>query len=199
LPTWLPGRSPTIADIVAAGEDVAALARPSRLPLQDSDYWRGVQGRASELPATPRARRLAEAVERLTAQFGTAEITFTASHGDWSPWNMWLTDRGLLVWDWERFERETPQGFDLLHFRLNDQLIRGTWTRVDAAHRLIAEAPDLLTADPSRTALLYLLTIGLRYEADGQAAAGAAIGRLEDWLLPALEAGIADPAPAKRA
>jgi hypothetical protein len=198
LPTWLPGRSPTITDVAAASREVAALADPSRVALHESAYWLGVQQRASDLPPTARAERLVRCIETITAQLGSAEITFTASHGDWTPWNMWLTSQGLLVWDWERFETETPQGFDLLHFRLNSQFIRGAWSRAGAAHQLVAEAPDILGIDPGatpapHTVLLYLIHLGLRYEADGQAAAGAALGHLETWLLPAVEAGVVDP------
>jgi hypothetical protein len=204
LPTWLSGRSPALADVAAATVEVAGLAAAKRVPLADSDYWRNVQQRAGDLPTTPRAERLVQCIVGLTDQLGAADITFTASHGDWTPWNMWLTAQGLLVWDWERFETETPAGFDLLHFRLNDQFVRGGWSREDAAHRLIAEAPEVLahggSADPAlHTVLLYLVHLGLRYEADGQAAAGAALGHLETWLLPAVEAGLANPALTKRA
>jgi Phosphotransferase enzyme family len=203
LPTWLPGRSPSLADVAAAAAEVAQLTKPNQGALADSGYWRGVQRRAADLPLTPRAVRLVQCVERITDQLGTTAVTFTASHGDWTPWNMWLTERGLLVWDWERFETTTPAGLDLLHFRLNDRFIRGSWTREDAALQLIAEAPEILaqsdSADPPlHTVLLYLVHLGLRYEADGQAAAGAALGHLETWLLPAVEAGLGDPALRKR-
>jgi hypothetical protein len=203
LPTWLPGRSPDLADASSAAHEVARLNDPVRQPLAESAYWHDVQRQTVELPAGPRAARLADAVERLTRDAGQRVVTFTASHGDWSPWNMWQTERGLLVWDWERFETATPAGLDLLHFRLNDQLIRKAWSRDAAGHRLLAEAPEILALDPyadaaAPTALLYLVHLGLRYERDGQAAAGAALGRLDEWLLPAVEAGLAEAAVANR-
>jgi hypothetical protein len=204
LPTWLPGRSPTIVEVAAATREVAGLADRTRQPLRDSSYWDGVQRRAAELAPTERAERLQHCIAAVTTQLGSAETTFTASHGDWSPWNMWLTDRGLLVWDWERFETQTPAGLDLLHFRLNSQLIRGAWTRGEAGHRLVAEAPGVLahgevSDPPAHSVLLYLIHLGLRYEADGQAAAGAALGHLESWLLPAVEAGLARLSPTRSA
>jgi hypothetical protein len=166
--------------------------------LGDSDYWRDVQQRVQSLEPSPAAQRLAQCVERLTDTLGDEAVTFTASHGDWSPWNMWLTDRGLLVWDWERFETQTPAGFDLLHFRLNDQFIRGGRTSEGVGDRLVADAPGVLEtgeidAPALHTVLLYLVHLGLRYESDGQAAAGSRLGQLESWLLPAIEAGLADP------
>jgi hypothetical protein len=194
LPTWLPGCSPRLADVAAASREIADLAPAVTMPLGDSRYWRDVQARAAGLPPGPRAAGLQRCVERISTLLGSAEVTFTASHGDWTPWNMWLTDHGLLVWDWERFERETPAGLDLLHFRLNDRVVRGEWSRAEAGHRLTGEARELLADSagvaPLHSVVLYLVHLGLRYEADGQAAAGAALGSLETWLLPALEAGL---------
>jgi hypothetical protein len=203
LPTWLPGTSPTLADVAAATREVSTLAAVSRTRLTESAYWQRVEDQAKALPATAAADRLRQCVETAAAKLGEVDITFTASHGDWSPWNMWLTRNGLLVWDWERFERDTPAGFDLLHFRLNEQFIRGGRRRDDAGHRLLADAPSVLahgqSSDrPLHTGLLYLIHLGLRYEADGQAAAGPPLGQLETWLLPALQVGLADPGLRKR-
>jgi hypothetical protein len=203
LPTWLPGRSPTLADVAAATREVAALAGVGRARLADSGYWSRAQQQAHDLPATSSADRLRRCVEQVTTGLGDVDVTFTASHGDWSPWNMWLNGDRLLVWDWERFERETPAGFDLLHFRLNERFIRGGRRRDEAGFRLLADAPDVLAYSgfgdaPLHTVLLYLIHLGLRFEADGQAIAGPPLGRLETWLLPALEAGLSDPAMTKR-
>jgi hypothetical protein len=197
LPTWQSGRSPVLTEVAAAAREVAATAAPRRLPLEDSRYWLEVRRRVEELPRTARAERLTRCVEQMTELLGAVDTTFTASHGDWSPWNMWLTPHGLLVWDWERYETEIPAGFDLLHFRLNEQLVRAPQNRSDAAFRLIADAPELLevagctTESPLAAVLLYLVHIGLRYESDGQAGAGAAVGHLESWLLPAVESALA--------
>jgi hypothetical protein len=203
LPTWRPGRSPSLADVAPAAREVAELAGIARTPLTTSDYWQRVERQSHDLPATQAADRLRQCVDQAATAIGGAEITFTASHGDWSPWNMWLTDDRLLVWDWERFESRTPAGFDLLHFRLNEQFIRGGRRPADAGHQLRTDAADVLrhSGSPDRplhTVVLYLIHLGLRYEADGQAAVGPALGRLDTWLLPALEAVLADSALTKR-
>lgn len=203
LPTWLPGTSPSLADVAAASREVAALGDVGAGRLGDSGYWRRAEQQARDLPRTSTADRLRRCVEQVATRLSDIDVTFTASHGDWSPWNMWLAGDRLLVWDWERFERETPAGFDLLHFRLNEQFIRGGRRLDDAGYRLLADAPDVMahsgcSDSPLHTVLLYLIHLGLRYEADGQAIAGPPLGRLETWLLPALEAGLSDPAITKR-
>ena len=79
-------------------------------------------------------------------------LTFGAWHGDWAPWNMASTERGLLVWDWERFTSGVPLGFDALHYRLQ--------SRPGAGHR-----DPLTAAPPPRGAPALLAPFGISAEA----------------------------------
>jgi hypothetical protein len=57
---------------------------------------------------------------------------------------------------------------------------------------MLARAPGILAPfglDPAAArlvAMLYLIEIGTRYLHDGQAEAGAQLGRVDRWLLPVL-------------
>ena len=114
-----------------------------------------------------------------------------AWHGDFNPGNFALVSGACPVWDWERFEANVPPGFDLLHHDLHRWI---TIERVQpelAATRLLSRSADLLAgvvspADSLMTAQLYLLTLAERYLRDNQERAGASLGRVTDWLLPAL-------------
>jgi hypothetical protein len=96
------------------------------------------------------------------------------------------------VWDWERFETGVPLGFDLLHHDLQESI-----TLLDADPRVAATrllrgaaatlAPLDVGAGAESVARLYLVTLACRYLVDGQADAGAALGQVDQWLLPALE------------
>ena len=61
-----------------------------------------------------------------------------------------------------------------------------------AAAQVLAGVPALLApfgldpADAAAVGRLYLVELAARYLLDGQAAAGARLGRVERWLLPAL-------------
>jgi hypothetical protein len=96
------------------------------------------------------------------------------------------------VWDWELFETGVPVGFDAVHFWLQGAIVRGGIAPAAAAERAVTGAPEILAPfglDPaaaSRVATLYLAEIAIRYLRDGQAEAGARLGRIGDWLLPAL-------------
>jgi hypothetical protein len=102
----------------------------------------------------------------------------------------------VLVWDWERFRHGVPVGFDLLHHRL--QTAWGVVQRdpVGAAHDLVAAAPGVLgplglsAGDATLTALLYLSDLATRYLTDRQREAGARLGDVGTWLVPALAHGV---------
>jgi hypothetical protein len=45
-------------------------------------------------------------------------VRFGSWHGDWGPWNMAWAGERVRLWDWERFTRGVPYGFDALHYAL---------------------------------------------------------------------------------
>ncbi len=117
-----------------------------------------------------------------------------AWHGDLNPGNARLGRTRSLVWDWERFQHGVPLGLDLLHHDLHVDLTVTGSAPADAALRLLAGAPAALAplgvgpAEAAVTARAYLLALAARYLHDQQSEAGAQLGRVETWLLPALDA-----------
>ena len=105
----------------------------------------------------------------------------------------------VLVWDWERFEVGVPVGFDLLHHDLQHAVTVRSVEPGRAARTLLAQAPATLAplgidAASAHTVVLdYLLTLAVRFSRDRQSEAGAPLGRVQEWLVPAL-AGAADRA-----
>lgn len=204
LPTWQAGRTPSLTEAVGAAAEISALRPMTRQPLASSEYWQRIRSQIARFSSDDRGRQLAACIERVTEVVGSTEVAFTASHGDFTPWNMWATtDNKLLVWDWERYEAATPAGLDLLHFWLNDQFVRSDRSGSGLGERLISRANEILAPlsdvdDPQLAAALYLVHLGVRYEVDRQADAGAVLGRIESWLLPAVTAWLADPALTKR-
>ena len=101
-------------------------------------------------------------------------------------------DDTLLVWDWERFTPGVPIGLDALHHDLQRRLMAQPDARaaveqtLDAAARLLLPFGVVDPAATTGTALLYLVDLAARYLADRQAEAGARLGVLGRWLLPAI-------------
>lgn len=119
-------------------------------------------------------------------------LAFGAWHGDWTPWNMASTGQGLLVWDWERFTRDVPVGFDALHYWLQTEVVPARGEPRAAAAGCIDRAPELLApfgtgqAEARLTAILYLADLATRYLTDRQDKAGAKLGQAGAWLIPAI-------------
>jgi hypothetical protein len=159
--------------------------------LAGSAYWAEISARLAAVGDRPEGVALASAAEMLAGRSGGRTLRFGAWHGDWAPWNMASLAGTLLVWDWERFARNVPVGFDVLHYELQSR-IQATGDAAAAVEATVRRAGELLLpfgvpADARElTALLYLIDLAARYLTDRQSEAGARLGVLGTWLLPVL-------------
>lgn len=200
LPTWEQGRPITAELLAAALREIAGAAGTRRIRLASSPYWTALNDRVAALPGEP-AGRLRAALAAIGERHGDAELVFGSWHGDFTPWNTGGSDGGLLVWDWERFTTGVPVGFDALHHRLQRAVSDPAADPVRAAADCVRDAAGALApftaapalAEPAHAALvarLYLAELAARYLADRQAEAGARLGDVGAWLLPALAEGV---------
>lgn len=171
--------------------EVATAAGTHTARLAASAYLRDLRHRVAALDAGVRGP-LERALDHLGQMEGDHPLLFGAWHGDWTPWNMANTARGVLVWDWERYAVGVPVGFDALHFRLQRDVVAGGTPPEVAVRRLLEGAAETLAGFPvapeaaPAVAIAYLVDIAARYAGDKQAEAGAALGLLGRWLLPAI-------------
>jgi phosphotransferase family enzyme len=180
--------------------ELAAVQGVTRLPADQSPYWRDLRHRLASCTQRDLVDAMLQALGHLQPAAATTIIAFGSWHGDWTPWNMTVSGGRALVWDWERFADGVPVGYDAVHYRLQ-ALVSSGWAPRAAAEATVAEAPAVLAPfgiqpGPARfIAALYLLEIAARYLHDGQAEAGARLGDVGNWVLPALmrqshEAGV---------
>jgi hypothetical protein len=103
-------------------------------------------------------------------------------HGDWVPWNLARSRRGLVAWDWEYSEPGAPVGLDEVHGAYQQarfQHHRPVADAVTAARRTAADpwvADAQLVALATRHALLHQLAgepVGDHHEVMAQAQARA--------------------------
>jgi hypothetical protein len=181
LPTWSGGRPPTPQELATASAEVRSLGDTGSVTLRDSAFWSRLCADADAVAPADARDRLRATVDRVDRAFGDREITVGGAHGDWSPWNMWRTRDGLLVWDWERFTLDSPAGTDLVHYRLQQRLVAGA-APPDAARDAVNATQDELTG------VLHLLTLAVRYDKDR-----APVRPTADWLLPVVDAAAARP------
>jgi hypothetical protein len=197
LPT--DGRRQSLTDerLVEAMVQVAGLASTGDAPLRESGWWAGLSPRLEGARSTPARDSVLSTLHWLESKAGATSLRFGAWHGDWTPWNMASTADGLLVWDWERFATGVPVGFDAMHCWLQTKLTAERRDPLTSARESLARAPELLApfgveADAARlTAALYLAELAVRHLADDQQAAGSRLSSIEQWLIPALNVGVA--------
>ncbi|MFG3580749.1 hypothetical protein [Micromonospora chersina] len=198
LPVRLPRATPAAAEAAerAAMVAVAGCLGVRRRSWAGSDHAARLADAADALGARPEAGRLRAALKTVADLDPT--VAFGAWHGDWNGGNSAvLADGRVLVWDWERFEADVPVGYDELHRAVQTAIGNDGVEPVEAARALIAGADRALAPfDPDGrgadlVAVLYLVELAARYLRDRQAEAGARLGHVDTWLLPAVEEHLA--------
>jgi len=191
LPTW--ERTGTQRPVLlAAMRELADVGRTAPQPLAHTDYWDGLRHGVRTLADAGAREALLEVLANLDAVASAAAVALGSWHGDWTPWNMAPRGDRLMVWDWERFVTGVPVGYDALHYDVQEAVTRDGTDPAVAVASLLDRSQELLRPFdvPERharlVASLYLVEIAVRYMHDGQAQAGARLGRLGHWLLPAL-------------
>ena len=191
LPVWQQGGDPDPDAVTGAAREIATCLGVERAAWGASGYRAGLLARVEALPDGPVRDALREILTRVPDEL---ELEHGAWHGDFSAFNVAQSGAaGLLVWDWERFERRVPVGFDLLHHHFMPLLRRGAAAQPDPAGALLDDAPRLLspfgTGPESAVAVAtaYLAEIATRFTTDRQAAAGGAGGDVARWLLQLLD------------
>lgn len=197
LPVWERHRPLSDAQLAAAMNELARVKGLQQETLADSGYLLQLRSRLAATDESPDRLALTRALDALLAREKDAVLTFGAWHGDWAPWNMANTARGLMVWDWERFSLGVPLGFDAIHHWLQTEVRGGRHAPRVVAARCIESAPHLLAPfgiaprEARLIAGLYLSDLATRYLFDRQALAGAPLGDPGIWLIPALAEEVA--------
>jgi hypothetical protein len=192
VPVWMRHQPLPPARLTAAMKAVAQVDGLRSEPLLGSAYLGRLRDRLAEADRGPDQDALTWALNTLADRAGQTVLAYGAWHGDWAPWNMASTKRGLLVWDWERFTPGVPLGFDALHYRLQADLGPGHRDPLTAATASLRSAARLLapfgvgTEQARLTGILYLADLATRYLVDRQASAGAQNGAPGTWLVPAI-------------
>jgi hypothetical protein len=187
------GRTVSRAMLTAAMAEVATVRGVTTQLVGQSGHWHGLRTRLEACADREPAAALLQVMDNLQATADATTLAFGSWHGDWTPWNMAFSGDQALVWDWERFESGVPIGYDAVHYQLQGAVERnGAGGARGAAEAALFTAPMSLGPLGVRPGLavfvaaLYLIEIATRYICDGAAEAGARLGDVDNWLLPAL-------------
>jgi hypothetical protein len=88
-----------------------------RETVQESAFWSELLIRVKKIK-NGHYRGILErkAIPWIENSLGDARLPFHMSHGDFAPWNSFIRDGRLYLYDWEYARRDAPPGWDLFHF-----------------------------------------------------------------------------------
>jgi hypothetical protein len=197
LPVWLP--EPVAGAVetarIAAMRAVAGLGGVRSDAEALDGYLSDLAGRVRALDPSPSVGPLLAALDRV--RHSGLTIPIGAWHGDWTDGNMAVRGDDVLLWDWERFAGGVPVGFDALHFEFNRAVGRLNMSPAAAATSARERAGALLGPldVPPRSAgavwTLYAVEVATRFLTDRLDRTTSKLGRVSEWLEPALAAGVA--------
>jgi thymidylate kinase len=134
--------------------------------LQVSDSAIGQQTKAilTDLLQTEDARvpkGMLKKLVILSDQLAQQTVQFTLSHGDFTPWNMYVKGEKLAIYDWELSHDALPIGYDAFHFMIQHGILveRASWTKIKA--EMERRIPNSFFGDAAQRETylqLYLLT-----------------------------------------
>ena len=152
-------------------------------PLQDATWW---TTRTADHHDHPVVEPLMDAVE---THHGSRALPWARWHGDWVPWNLARSRRGLVAWDWEYSEPGAPVGLDEIHGRYQVQRIVNGHS-VSAALATAHRGADPWTADA------HLVMLATRH-ALLERLAGTPIGDHHEVMAAAMDRtrSLSSPAP----
>lgn len=100
----------------------------ANMPLDQSSFWRMIVGEAAEVTDSYWRSLIMRSIKHLENRYKKSTVTFTISHGDYTPWNIgWSGDR-VCVLDWEYSRPMEPIGLDWIN-----------WHVEKAAHLMLVE------------------------------------------------------------
>jgi hypothetical protein len=201
LPVWRPEptRPGAVDDARIAAMRAVAKVGGVRTDVDAlNGYLTDLTARIRALDPNPGTGPLLGALDRVRAS--GLPVPIGAWHGDWTDGNMAVRDDEVLLWDWERFADRVPVGFDALHCEFNRAMGAPNRSAAAAAAAVRDRCADLLAPfDVPATMAgaiwsLYAAEIATRFLTDGLDRTTSKLGRVADWLGPALAVEIAVPA-----
>ena len=88
------------------------------MPYEQTDFYRAIQmlrGRMDWL-SNEQQQTIGNAIEEINNHFCSKTVEWSIFHGDFTPWNTFVNDGQLFVFDWEYALRNCPPSLDTYHW-----------------------------------------------------------------------------------
>ena len=100
------------------------------LPFEESDYNTAINALEQHLDWLPQdidRDAVSKAIDSVKEIYGGKEVEFSACHGDFTPWNMFVDGKELFVFDFEYAAMTYPAGIDRYHFFTQTAVFEKHW------------------------------------------------------------------------
>jgi thymidylate kinase len=167
--------------------------------LIDSTFWKGIHVDLSQLVKRDALFKPVLLAQQLKADLNAELGIYTClSHGDFTPWNMFVTPDKLNVYDWEMAEAQMPLLFDLFHFHFQTGVLvtQISYEEIKTiiyqacAHPKVKAIIDLYGIDVAVYLKLYVLKSATKYLIDFQNQPN--LNLQNEWILLTLEEALED-------
>lgn len=101
-----------------------------RITFEESDYYStllSLEKHMDWLPDNIGKETIANAIAAIKQEYCGREVEFSAYHGDFTPWNMFVENDQLFVFDFEYSAMSYPPGLDWYHFFTQTAIFEKNW------------------------------------------------------------------------
>lgn len=192
-------RSSTFTELHYTAIQEMTMATKQFSRLRDSQFWKGVQDNLSKLTKQNTFSEVVELAHQLGVELHKTEGIYTSlSHGDFTPWNMYVAPKKLEVYDWEMAASQMPLLFDLFHFHFQTGVLVDhiSFAEIKANIRKACAHPKMQSlllvygVDVALYLQLYVLKSAAKYVVEFQNQ--PALNTQNEWLLDALKEALED-------
>lgn len=130
--------------------------------FEDSDYYRivsNLKSRISDLPLCMDANVVENSIAYIFNQFEGKTLNLVAMHTDFTPWNMFLQEDHLFVFDWEYALKSTPVNLDRYHFFSQQSFFEKHWSASQVIEYLNSEEGKWMNKDDFRMYIILIISI----------------------------------------
>ena len=131
--------------------------------FENSDFYRDIialKNNLNRLPFSLNVNILRSAILDIENSLSGKMLHFCAYHGDYTPWNMFVEDGSLFVFDWEYAGCTYPPMLDRYHFFLQVAYFEKHWSPTDVISYINSDKGSWVDVN---MLILYLLGIFSRY------------------------------------
>lgn len=139
----------------------------SKLPFADSDFAKSLQTLRGYLKNLPLLDTLLcdSTINSIEDYYDNQEVEFSAYHGDFTPWNMFMEKDELFVFDWEYCCLSYPPYLDWFHFFTQTAIFERNLSsdQIVAEFKNTASQTRVYIKDVELSYKMYLLSIISKY------------------------------------